>query len=79
MLRPASPLDHAPSWLACCLTPPRCRLRVFELVLGGRTRCTGRDGGLERLPFLFHLCKSLQQEAVIREDRPKGLKHTQRH
>lgn len=54
--RPSSFLSGWPT-----ASPHPARLgRVSELapgVLGGRTRCTGRDGGLVRPPFLFQLCK----------------------
>lgn len=54
--RPSSFLSGWPT-----ISPHPARLeRVSELVpgvFGGRTRCTGRDGGLGRHPFLFQLCE----------------------
>lgn len=60
-----------PGWLAGLLSHPTPLLgRVFELVHGGRTRCTRWDHS-----FLFQLGKWF----FNRKDRSAGLKHMQRH
>lgn len=61
VLRPVSLLDQAPSCLAGPLSHPTLlHRRVSELVpniLGGRAKTKGWDAVLERLLFLFQVCK----------------------
>lgn len=74
------PSSFLAGWLACCLTPPGCRLgRVSEHTLGGRTRCSGSGDSLERPPFPFQLCISFQQENSYHKGQSRRGLNTRRH
>lgn len=57
MSRPVSLLDHVSPWMAGWPAVSPHPAADWELVFSGRTRCPGQNGSLERLPFLFQLCK----------------------